>query len=305
MGKSKNDDEISAAGTSTSSFGVSNRENHNSSNYYNSRLYEGFLDQKDVGEIQEFPDNLKNRLFCRDSRDMSIIPDNSVHLMITSPPYNVTKDYDDNLSLTEYLELLKDVFTEAYRVLAPGGRAVINVANVGRKPYIPLTSYVNMIMFEIGFLMRGEIIWDKSASAGTSTAWGSFQSASNPCLRDVHEYILVYSKGNFKLDRTKDEKTSKRRDTIKKQEFIDFTKSIWNFSTESAKKIGHPAPFPLELPRRCIEFYSFTGDIVLDPFMGSGSTAIAAIKCGRNYIGFDTNKEYTDLAKNRIINESN
>ena len=231
---------------------------------------------------------------------MQIIPDNSVHLMITSPPYNVSKDYDENLSLTEYLDLMKDVFSEVYRVLTPGGRAIINVANVGRKPYIPLASHINIIMAEIGFLMRGEIIWDKSASAGTSTAWGSFQSASNPCLRDIHEYILVFSKGDFKLDRTKEEKNSTRIDTIEKQDFIDLTKSIWKIPTESAKKVGHPAPFPVELPRRCIEFYTFYGDIVLDPFMGSGSTAIAAKKCGRNFIGFDISKEYITLANSRL-----
>ena len=153
-----------------------------------------------------------------------MIPPNSVQLMVTSPPYNVSKEYDEDLSLQEYLSMLKDVFTETYRVLAPGGRAVINVANVGRKPYIPLTSYINMIMLEIGFLMRGEIIWDKSASAGTSCAWGSFKSASNPCLRDVHEYILVYCKGAFKLEGTKQERVEGREDTIEKQEFIDFTK---------------------------------------------------------------------------------
>ena len=305
MGPSKNGDKIPKTGTSTSSFGVSNRESHDSSNYYNSRLYEDSINQKDVGKVKEFSEELKNRLIINDSRNMGFIPDNSVHLMVTSPPYNVTKDYDENLSLKEYLELLDEVFTEVYRVLVPGGRAVINIANIGRKPYIPLTSYVNKIMLKIGFLMRGEIIWDKSASAGTSTAWGSFQSASNPCLRDVHEYILVFSKGNFKLDRTKEEKISKRKDTIEKQEFIDFTKSIWKFPTESAKKVGHPAPFPIELPRRCIEFYTFTGDIVLDPFVGSGSTAIAAKKCGRNYIGFDINEEYIKLAESRISEELN
>ncbi|MED5350492.1 MAG: site-specific DNA-methyltransferase [Candidatus Thermoplasmatota archaeon] len=231
---------------------------------------------------------------------MSIIPSNSVHHMITSPPYNVSKEYDDNLSLQEYLSLLRDVFKEVYRVLVPGGRAIVNIANVGRKPYIPLATYVNTIMIELGFLMRGEIIWDKSASAGSSTAWGSFQSASNPCLRDIHEYILVFSKGSFKLPRTKEERANGREDTIEKQEFIDLTKSIWRFPTASAKRIGHPAPFPVELPRRTIEFYTFAGDIILDPFMGAGSTAIAALETGRNYIGYDISKEYIDLANERL-----
>ena len=125
-------------------------------------------------------------------------------------------------------------------------------------------------MEKIGFLMRGEIIWDKSASAGSSCAWGSFKSASNPCLRDIHEYILVFSKGDYKLPRSKSEREN-RIDTIENKEFVEFTKSIWRFPTVSAKRIGHPAPFPVELPRRLIELYSFKGDIILDPFMGSGS----------------------------------
>tara|TARA_B100001123_G_C14897845_1_gene862555 strand:- start:86 stop:760 length:675 start_codon:yes stop_codon:yes gene_type:complete len=220
--------------------------------------------------------------------------------MVTSPPYNVTKEYDEDLTLSEYLELLHNVFSEVYRVLAPGGRAVVNIANVGRKPYIPLASHVNVLMSEIGFLMRGEVIWDKSASAGSSTAWGSFQSASNPCLRDIHEYLLIFSKGQFKLNRTSDEKEDGRVDTIEKQEFIDWTKSIWSFPTASAKKIGHPAPFPVELPRRCIEFFTFQGDVVLDPFMGSGSTAIAAVKSSRSYICYDINDEYITLAEQRL-----
>ena len=286
--------------TESSSFGVSKREGHDSSKYYNSKLYENVPKESDVGIANEFPSELKNQLLCRDSRDMSIIPSNSVHHMITSPPYNVSKEYDDNLSLQEYLSLLRDVFKEVYRVLVPGGRAIVNIANVGRKPYIPLATYVNTIMIELGFLMRGEIIWDKSASAGSSTAWGSFQSASNPCLRDIHEYILVFSKGSFKLPRTKEERANGREDTIEKQEFIDLTKSIWCFPTASAKRIGHPAPFPVELPRRTIEFYTFAGDIVLDPFMGAGSTAIAALETGRNYIGFDISKDYIDLANKRL-----
>ena len=286
--------------TQSSSFGVSNREGHDSSKYYNSRLYENVPKESDVGLPQAFPEDLKNQLICQDARNMSQIPSNSVHHMITSPPYNVSKEYDENLSLQEYLSLLREVFSEVYRVLAPGGRAVINIANVGRKPYIPLATYVNTIMIEIGFLMRGEVIWDKSASAGSSTAWGSFQSASNPCLRDVHEYILIFSKGSFSLSRTEEEKSEGRINTIEKQEFIDLTKSIWRFPTASAKRIGHPAPFPIELPRRSIEFYTYAGDVVLDPFIGAGSTALAALNTGRFYVGFDISQDYIHLANNRI-----
>ena len=207
------------AGTSTSSFGVSKREGHDASVYYGSRLYDGIVSSREVGEQQELPPTLANSLIVGDSRNLDL-PNNCVQLVVTSPPYNASKAYDEDLSLDEYLELLYGVFAECYRVLAPGGRMVINVANLGRKPYIPLSSHINIMMNQLGFLMRGEIIWDKSASAGSSCAWGSFQSASNPCLRDVHEYLLVFSKGNYKLMREKSERTEGRIDTIPRDDFI-------------------------------------------------------------------------------------
>jgi len=289
--------------TSTSNFGISGRENHDSSKYYQSKLNQNQVSFRDVGILQKFPLKFLNKIRCADSKNLSFLPDNCVHLMITSPPYNACKEYDDDLNLIEYLELLREVFQETYRVLVPGGRAIINVANLGRKPYIPLSSHVNKIMNEIGFLMRGEIIWDKSASAGSSCAWGSFKSASNPCLRDIHEYILVFSKGNYKLPRSKEEKEKDRIDTIENKEFVEFTKSIWRFPTVSAKRIGHPAPFPVELPRRLIELYSFKGDIILDPFVGSGTTCIAALNCERGFLGIDINEEYCKLAEKRILLE--
>ena len=230
---------------------------------------------------------------------MKELPDNSVHLMVTSPPYNVGKDYDDDLTLAEYLSFLKRVWAETYRVLVPGGRACINVANLGRKPYIPLHAFIIHDMTEIGFLMRGEIIWDKGASASVSTAWGSWQSASNPTLRDTHEYILVFSKGNFRR-----EKLDGKSDTISKEEFLEFTKSVWSFAAESAKRVGHPAPFPIELPYRLIQLYTYKDEIVLDPFMGSGQTALAALKAGRRYVGYETNAEYLNLAKKRISGQA-
>jgi len=263
-------------------------------------MYNGLPKESDTGEVNQFPDDLENRVFCSDSRNMKDIPDNSVHLMVTSPPYNASKTYDADLALSEYLDLLRGVFDECYRVLVPGGRACINVANLGRKPYIPLASFINQIMIEIGFLPRGEIIWNKSASAGVSCAWGSWKSASNPTLRDVHEYILVFSKGKFKLHRSRAEKEEGREDTVGKEDFIEWTKSIWTFPTVSAKRVGHPAPFPVELPRRCMEMYTFAGDIVLDPFGGSGTTGIAAKQNGRRYLLFDISEEYCELAEKRI-----
>jgi site-specific DNA-methyltransferase (adenine-specific) len=150
-------------------------------------------------------------------------------------------------------------------------------------------------MLEVGFLMRGEIIWNKSSSASTSTAWGSWLSAKNPTLRDIHEYILVFCKDTFKRENPKN-----RKSTISREEFLEFTKSVWTFPAVSAKKIGHPAPFPEELPYRCIQLYTFEGEVVLDPFMGSGQTAIAALKTGRYYVGYEIEEKYVKLAETRI-----
>ena len=288
-------------GTKTSAFGTKGRVAHDSSKFYNSKLYKEIKNNNSDIIVNEFPNELLNTIIASSCENMKDIPNNSLHLMITSPPYNVSKEYDNDLSLNEYLNLLKNCFTETYRVLVDGGRACINIANIGRKPYIPLSDYVSKIMIEIGFNMRGEIIWNKSAGAGISTAWGSFQSASNPILRDVHEYILIFSKGNYKRERDKEEKEL-RKDNITKEEFIEWTKSVWTINTESAKRIGHPAPFPEELPNRLIKLFSFTNDIVIDPFMGSGTTAIAAIKNNRNFVGYEINKEYINLANDRILN---
>ena len=288
--------------TKSSKFGANGRINHDSSEFYNSRLYKEInkTNKYEKFEINnEFPTDILNTIIERSSENMEEIPNNSVHLMITSPPYNVSKEYDNDLSLTEYLEFLRKCFIETYRVLVNGGRACINIANLGRKPYIPISSYISTIMIEIGFNMRGEIIWNKSAGAGVSTAWGSFQSASNPILRDIHEYILIFSKGDYKRERTKEELEIKKN-TISKDNFTQWTKSIWNISPESAKKIGHPAPFPEELPYRLIELFSFTEDIILDPFMGSGTTAVSALKNNRNFIGYEINNNYVKLANNRI-----
>ena len=243
----------------------------------------------------EFPVEYENEIILGSSEKMREIPDNSLHLMVTSPPYNVTKDYDENLSLKEYLQLLQNVFSETYRVLVDGGRACVNVANLGRRPYLPLSDFISQIMIEIGYQMRGEIIWNKGAGAGVSMAWGSWQSASNPVLRDVHEYILIFTKGSFSR-----KKPDNKENTISKEQFMEWTKSVWTMNPESAKKVGHPAPFPIELPYRLIQLYTFKGDVVLDPFIGSGTTAIAALKAERNYVGYDIDSEYVKLAEERI-----
>lgn len=281
--------------TQTSPFGTSGRISHNSTPFYTSRLYQGMKGIEGGGDAQNtVPGEYLNRLFCKSSENMDELPDNSVHLMVTSPPYNVRKEYDQDLSLDEYLALLHRVWAETYRVLAPGGRACVNIANLGRRPYIPLHAYVIQQMQEIGFLMRGEVIWNKGSSSSASTAWGSWCSPSNPVLRDVHEYILIFSKGTFRRS------GKGKESTITRDEFLEWTKSVWHFPAASAKKIGHPAPFPLELPYRLIQLFTFKGDVVLDPFVGSGTTCLAAAALERHYVGYDTNPEYLLLAQKRL-----
>jgi modification methylase len=281
--------------TETSAFGTTGRVSHDASKFYESRLYEGVNGDKNVEYIENpIPPEALNTLYCKSSEAMDELPDNSVHLMVCSPPYNASKEYDQDLNLEEYLGLLKRVWAETYRVLVPGGRACINVANLGRKPYIPLHTYIIDQMLDTGYLMRGEIIWNKAASSSPSTAWGSWRSAANPVLRDVHEYILVFSKSNFRRD------SKQKESTITKDDFLEWTKSVWTFPAVSAKKVGHPAPFPEELPHRLIQLFTFKGDNILDPFVGSGTTCLAAHKDGRNYIGYDLNPEYIQLAYKRI-----
>jgi len=284
-------------GTQTSSFGSPGRMNHDSSKFYKSRLYEGLPTEKENVEFVEnkIAEENINKIFCKSSEHMEELPDNSVHLMVTSPPYNVGKDYDENLSLEEYRKFLSKIWKETHRVLVPGGRVCINIANLGRKPYIPLHTFIIEDMLKLGFLMRGEIIWNKASTASPSTAWGSWLSAKNPVLRDIHEYILIFSKESFSRVNHNNEKA-----TMNRNEFLELTKSIWTFGAESARKIGHPAPYPIELPLRCIKLYTFENDIVLDPFIGSGTTAIAALKENRRFVGYDTEKKYVDKANERI-----
>ena len=282
--------------TQTSAFGTSGRINHDASEFYGSKLY---ADQEppepDAWRETPIPADNLDQLYCTSSTDMSEIPDESVHLMVTSPPYNAKKAYDEDLSLAEYRELLYAVFAETYKKLVTGGRACINIANLGRKPYIPLHSYIIEDMLSIGYYMRGEIIWDKAASAGSSTAWGSWQSAANPVLRDVHEYILVFSKGSFSRKR------NGRENSIRKEEVLRMDKKRLDVSVcFGGNGSGIRPPFPEELPHRLIQLYTFVGDVVLDPFCGSGTTCLSALKSERHYIGYDIEEKYIELANERI-----
>jgi len=279
--------------TTTKAFGVGKRENHDSSSFYGRKLFAS----SSVGEEREIegsaPAEVLDQIFQHSSENMHELPDNSVALMVTSPPYNVGKDYDVDLTLEEYLNLLEKVLGETKRTLMPGGRIAFNVANVGRKPYIPLNSFVAVIASRLGLLMRGEIIWVKGKGSSGSCAWGSWMSAGNPTLRDLHEYVLIFSKDRF-------DRPNKGKSTISREEFMRATTSVWEIQSESARRVGHPAPFPLGLAERLINLYSFEGDVVLDPFMGSGSSAVAAKKLGRHFVGYEINPAYIDLSHQRL-----
>jgi DNA modification methylase len=282
--------------TRTSAFGTPGRISHDSSPFYAGKLYSQVPPTETFDYVENpVPPEVLNTIFLKSSEAMDEISDHSVHLMVTSPPYNVGKEYDRDATLNDYLDFLHRVWAEVHRVLVPGGRACINIANLGRKPYIPLHSYIVRDMAEIGFLMRGEVIWHKGASASPSTAWGSWRSPANPTLRDVHEYILIFSKAGFSR-----KNPDKRRATISREEFLELTKSVWTFPAVSAKSVGHPAPFPVSLPYRLIQLYTYEGEVVLDPFMGSGSSAIAALQGQRHYLGYEIEAEYVRLAEKRI-----
>ena len=282
--------------TRTSAFGSPGRVGHDSTVFYAGKIYTGSRQEQKV-EYVENPiiGETLDQILLGSSEDMHQLPDSCIHLVVTSPPYNVGKEYDQDMTMEEYLGFLDKTWQEAFRVLVPGGRLCINVANLGRKPYLPLHALFISRILNLGFLMRGEIIWNKSSTASPSTAWGSWRSASNSTLRDVHEYILVFCKQSFKRPNP-----LKRLSTISRDDFLEFTKSIWTMAAEPARKIGHPAPFPMELPRRLIELYTFAGETVLDPFMGSGQTALAARHTGRHFVGYEIDENYVDLARKRI-----
>lgn len=291
--------------TATTSFGVGKREGHDASAFYGRNLYAGNLVNNDngMGKDAETPPLLdpapnppaawRDQIYCHTAEQMTPIPDNSVALAFTSPPYNVGKSYDDDMTLEAYLAMIRRVAAEVYRVLLPGGRYVVNIANLGRKPYIPLHMHFYQAHMAVGFLPMGEIIWRKAKGAGGSCAWGSWQSAKAPRLRDTHEYLLVFAKGDFS-------RPDRGESDIGRDEFLEATLSVWEIPPESAKRVGHPAPFPVALAERVVHLYSYVGDVVLDPFMGSGTTGVAAVQNRRHYVGFDTNEAYCQRAAARI-----
>ncbi len=297
--------------TSTSAFGVGRREAHDSSPFYARFTPPRVSDDSDIA-----PHAARDAIWVGDAREMDRfghVADNSVALVVTSPPYFAGKEYEAVLGeghvpvdYEAYLRMLHDVFGRCFDKLEPGGRIAVNVANLGRKPYRSLSRDVIDLLEGLGYLLRGEVIWQKSHAAGGSCAWGTYQRPGNPVLRDVSERIVVASKGRFDRALTPGQRSSAglpSEGTMTMDEFVDATIDVWDIPTESATRIGHPAPFPVELPRRLIELYTYRGDLVLDPFMGSGSTALASIRTERHYVGFDTDETYVALAERRIAEE--
>ena len=293
--------------TTTSNFGVGARESHDSTPFYDRFRAPELSDDQDV----PLPLPIENPFVTGDARHMDSVADGSVALVVTSPPYFAGKQYEEELerdgvpsSYLEYLEMLTGVFAECVRKLEPGGRIAVNVANLGRKPYRSLSADVIRILeHDLGLLLRGELIWQKAEGASGSCAWGSFRSAANPVLRDISERVIVASKGRFDRARSVKQRAAEglpHESTLMTEDFMAMTLDIWSIPPESARRVGHPAPFPVELAEQLIRLYTFNDDLVLDPFMGSGSALVAAARLGRRYVGYDLEPSYVDIARRRV-----
>ncbi len=294
--------------TATAAFGSGRREGHDATAFYERFVPPEISTDTTVNAPREV-----DEIYVQDARHMGIVAESSVALVVTSPPYFAGKEYEESLGVggvpadySEYLELLREVFAECKRVLEPGGRIAVNVANLGRRPYRSLAGDVTGILQDLGLLLRGEVVWWKGKAAGSSCAWGTFQRPSNPVLRDVTERIVIASEGRFDRALSPAERSDRglpSTATISRDEFMEATTDLWEISPERATRVGHPAPFPVEIPKRLIELYTYEDDLVLDPFMGSGSAAVAAVRTGRHYIGFDTDEGYVAGAQARVQEE--
>jgi site-specific DNA-methyltransferase (adenine-specific) len=228
---------------------------------------------------------------------MGFIPDNHVDIIITSPPYNLGVKYDsfeDWMEWDVYYDWCRVWLKECYRVLKPDGRLCLNhylSCGTAKHRSAPLMNLNAICEFEIGFNHHGYAEWTESSTV-KRTAWGSFLSASAPYISSPREGVDILYKARWKKDR-------KGVSTIDKKEFFEGTLGIWKMNPEKNRS-GCPAPFPLALPMRCINLLSYKGDLVLDPFSGSATTAVAAKKTGRKYIGFELSKNYFDIGNKRL-----
>ncbi|HEX2272498.1 MAG TPA: site-specific DNA-methyltransferase, partial [Acidimicrobiales bacterium] len=235
-------------------------------------------------------------------------------LVVTSPPYFAGKEYEEAMgaghvpaTYLDYLGMLTEVFAECVAKLEPGGRIAVNVANLGRKPYRSLASdVIGVLQDRLGLLLRGEVVWWKARGAAGSCAWGSFQSPANPVLRDLTERVVIAGKGRFDRAVSRRQRAARglpSEPSISRDEFLEATTDVWEIPSERASRVGHPAPFPVELPQRVIELFTYRGDLVLDPFMGSGTTGVAALRTGRHFVGYDTDEAYLATARRRVDDE--
>lgn len=248
-----------------------------------------------------------NKIACNNDR-LLLINDNvlstdkiqsgSIDLIVTSPPYNVDIKYnlhDDKLSYKKYKEFSHDWMKRCFEWLRDDGRFCLNIPldkNKGGQQSVG-ADLTYIAKEEIGFKYHSTIVWNEG-NISRRTAWGSFQSASAPFVISPVELIVVFYKKEWK------KKSGTRESTIERNDFLNWTNGLWQFNGEKKKKIGHPAPFPVELPRRCIQLFSYKWDNVLDPFSGSGSTLIAACEADRFGIGIELDQKYCELSKSRL-----
>jgi len=242
-------------------------------------------------------ENLRLSIFNEDFLKTESIENNSIDLIVTSPPYNVDIKYnshDDKMDYDDYLKFSREWIKKAYDLAKSSGRFCLNIPldkNKGgqQSVYADLTT----IGKEIGWKYHSTIIWNEQ-NISRRTAWGSWMSASAPYVIAPVEVIVILYKEQWK------KKENNRVSDITRDEFLEWTNGVWNFSGESKKRIGHPAPFPVELPKRCIKLFSYVDDVVLDPFLGSGTTALACQVLGRKCIGIEISKDYFEIAEKRL-----
>jgi site-specific DNA-methyltransferase (adenine-specific) len=241
-------------------------------------------------------------IYNADFLKIGSIEEGTVDLVVTSPPYNVGIKYsshDDKMSYEDYLCFTREWLSKCYRLMKEDGRFCLNIPldkNKGGQQSV--CADITTIAKEVGWKYHATIIWNEQ-NISRRTAWGSWLSASAPYVIAPVEVIVVLYKNRWK------KLGSNGKSDITKGEFVEWTNAVWNFMGESRKRVGHPAPFPVELPRRCIRLFTFVGDTVLDPFLGSGSTLIACVLADRKGIGVEIDKNYCDVAKQRLLNEAN